>query len=361
MMKLTTICGAGDILTETERTVDMPIPMLLGADVGATHTRLALEGVRDPHAARAHECEGSSAIRVDGAGFNVRSSGPDALDHFEQTLARAFAQLESGSILEKAVFGISGAGPARHERIEALVREAVVSQATAHHLQVDPANVRVVDDLCTAFASAFPASPSRPTGVLVLAGTGAASVSYVRGVESVRRDGMGWFLGDIGSAVWLGKRALEATAADLDARGPATALTGRICEELGFHPRENAASLDPRQALIREVYDLAPAEYGRFAPIVTELGHLGEGEGDQVAREIVAEAIESLLEGALALAKPLRGESPVCVVLAGGVLTSRGPIGDLVRYALEREGFDVREAASPLDGALALARAESRL
>lgn len=354
-MKLTTTCGVDDILGETERTADMPISVILGADVGATHTRLAIEG------ADGRSGESFTPVRVEGAGFNVRSSGPDALEHFEQTLARAFAPLDTGSTLEKAVFGISGAGPARHERIEALVREAVVSQAASHHIQVDPANVRVVDDLCTAFASAFPASASRPTGVLVLAGTGAASVSYVRGVESVRRDGMGWLLGDVGSAVWLGKRALEAVAADLDARGSSTALTDRVCAALGFNPRDTAAQLDPRQALIREAYDLTPAEYGRFAPIVTELGHFGEGESDEVAREIVAQAVDSLLEGALALADPLRGNSPVSVVLAGSVLTARGPIGDLMRYALEREGFDVREAASPLDGALALARAETRL
>ena len=342
-MKLTTTCGVDDILGETERTGDMPISVILGADVGATHTRLAIEG------ADARSRESFTPVRVEGAGFNVRSSGPDALERFEQTLARAFTPLDPGSTLEKAVLGISGAGPARHERIEALVREAVVSQAASHDIQVDPANVRVVDDLCTAFASAFPASASRPTGVLVLAGTGAASVS------------MGWLLGDVGSAVWLGKRALEAVAADLDARGSSTALTDRVCEALGFNPRDTAAQLDPRQALIREAYDLTPAEYGRFAPIVTELGHFGEGESDEVAREIVAQAVDSLLEGALALADPLRGNSPVGVVLAGSVLTARGPIGDLMRYALEREGFDVREAASPLEGALALARAETRL
>lgn len=225
-------------------------------------------------------------------------------------------------------------------------------------MQVDPSHVRVVDDLCTAFVSAFPRSTSAPTGVLVLAGTGAASVSYVNGKESVRRDGMGWILGDVGSAVWLGKRALEAAAADLDARGSATALTARVCGALGFDPNDATAALDPRQALIREAYELNPAEFGRFAPIVTELGKIGDESADQVAREIVAEAVDCLLEGARALADPLLGDAPVSIVLAGSVLTARGPIGDLVRYALERDGFTVREAASPLDGALALARGD---
>lgn len=68
----------------------MPISVILGADVGATHTRLAIEG------ADGQTGESFTPVRVEGAGFNVRSSGPDALEHFEQTLARAFAPLDTG-------------------------------------------------------------------------------------------------------------------------------------------------------------------------------------------------------------------------------------------------------------------------
>lgn len=360
-MKLTTKCGPRDILKGMESASSKSKTFLLAADVGATHTRLVLTPVERGASRAVAPEEGpnsEAAIRTDGPGFNVRSSGADARAHFEETLDRAFAELERVSSVAHAVFGVSGAGPARHDRIEELVRQAVTSRAAAHDVKVGAQSVRVVDDLCTAFVSAFASTTSTPTGVLVLAGTGAASVSYVNGEESVRRDGMGWILGDVGSAVWLGKRALEAVAADLDARGPATALTARVCGALGFNPSEAHPRLDPRQALIREVYDLTPAEYGRFAPIVTELGQFANESGDQVAREIVAEAVECLLEGALALAEPLRGGAPTSIVLAGSVLTARGPIGDLVRYALEREGFEVREAASPLDGALALARAD---
>ena len=59
-------------------------------------------------------------------------------------------------------------------------------------------------------------------------GTGAVTVLF-RGRQGVaRRDGMGWLLGDIGSAVWLGRRTLQTVAADLDQRGRRTVLTERF-------------------------------------------------------------------------------------------------------------------------------------
>src|SRR5699024_420991 len=89
-----------------------------------------------------------------------------------------------------------------------------------------------------------------------------------RGREGVaRRDGMGWLLGDIGSAVWLGRRTLQAVAADLDQRGRRTVLTERVGEMLDLDLRAGRTPPSPtgdvRQDLIRALDELAPASSPR--------------------------------------------------------------------------------------------------
>src|SRR5699024_12245759 len=96
----------------------------------------------------------------------------------------------------------------------------------------------------------------------------------------------GWLLGDIGSAVWLGRRTLEAVAADLDGRGPRTRLTEEIGAVLDLDLREGrlppSPTGDPRQDLIRALDEplpaAAPAALGSFAPLP------GSIPGDAVAR-----------------------------------------------------------------------------
>ncbi|MGO3211296.1 MAG: hypothetical protein ACTIJK_16045, partial [Brachybacterium sp.] len=89
----------------------------------------------------------------------------------------------------------------------------------------------------------------------MVGGSGAVAVRFQDREAVARRDGMGWLLGDIGSAVWLGRRTLEAVAADIDGRGPRTLLTEEVGELLALDLREGllppSATGDPRQDLIR--------------------------------------------------------------------------------------------------------------
>lgn len=396
----------------------MTARFVLAGDIGATHTRLQLAPLRPGHPAQsppgrpAHLSAGHPADLplgheetralpvVTGGGFNVHASGSGGLAAFLETARRAFGQLPGAAVIAAAHLGISGAGAARHGEIEPLVRDELARLGEGSGIGVDPASIRVSDDLITAFTSAMgdPDAPSRaaaPSGILLLAGSGAACVRYLNAREVSRVDGMGWLLGDVGSGIWLGRRALEAAAADLDGRGPATALTARVLGALGIDPpgergRDSQArpqevpvrpgalagerlpgpssESDARTQLIRAAYALSPAEWGRFGPLVSALadpvGAAGAGTGadspDLVARSIAAEAVEALLHHVELVADPDQG--PTTVVLAGSVLAGDGadaPIGRLVRYALTRSGHTVVEARSPLAGALRLARAEA--
>ncbi|MDN6328037.1 MAG: N-acetylglucosamine kinase [Brachybacterium sp.] len=315
-----------------------PTPLLvIAGDIGGTSSRLVLAPL-----------DGAVIAEAEGPGANLRSSGADAFDHVAATtrevLERGRAALGGHGEVAAVALGISGAGPARAAEVRGAIGERL------RGLGIDAARIRITDDLHTAFL----AGGVGDDGLLVLAGTGAVAVRFHDREAVARRDGMGWLLGDIGSAVWLGRRTLEAVAADLDGRGPRTHLTEEIAAMLDLDLREGrlppSTTGDPRQDLIRALDEQlpagAPAALGRFAPVP---GRIPE---DPVAREILETAISHVLDTVRALDP--RVELPV--VLAGSVLTGAGPIHDEVTEALRAAGRSLSTAPTGLPGALLLAR-----
>ncbi|MDO5662054.1 MAG: BadF/BadG/BcrA/BcrD ATPase family protein [Brachybacterium sp.] len=303
-----------------------PAPLLLAADVGGTSSRVAIV-----------TADGTPVAEATGGGCNLRSSGPAALDALRVTAAEALGDRD-GADVHRAVLAIAGAGPAAHGRVTEAVRDAL------GQLGIPPGAITVTDDLAAAFLSGGVGED----GVLLLAGTGAVAARFERGQMVSRTDGMGWLLGDIGSGVWLGRRVLEAVAADLDDRGPRTALTERLGEQLGLALRDGSASptRDVRQDLIAALDGLTPAQWGRFAPLP------GQMLPDPVAREILDTAARALIQNVHRL------DPGHCdpVVLAGGVLTGTGPLREELITGLEAAGRTVATATSGLAGALHLAQ-----
>ncbi|MGP9539917.1 N-acetylglucosamine kinase [Brachybacterium sp. AOP43-C2-M15] len=311
--------------------------LVIAGDIGGTSARLALAPLGGPVVAEA-----------EGPGANLRSSGPAAFDVLVETvrevLQRGRQVLGGDGEVAAMALGISGAGPAR----AAQVREAVGERLA--RLDIPPERILVTDDLHTAFL----AGGAGDDGLLVLAGTGAVAVRFHDREPVARRDGMGWLLGDIGSAVWLGRRTLEAVAADIDGRGPHTRLTEEIGRILDLDLREGehppSATGDPRQDLIRALDEHlpagAPAALGLFARVP---GSIVE---DPVAREIIDTAIGHVLD----TVRALDPDASLPVVLAGSVLTGPGPIHDGVEQGLRSAGRSFRTAPTGLPGALLLAR-----
>ena len=317
--------------------------LVIAGDVGGTRSRLV-----------AAPLDGAVLARLDGPGANLRSSGASALEDLADTigefLARARRALEAegacaeGAEVAAVALGISGAGPARAAEVRAAVAEHLTG------LGIPAERLLITDDLHTAFLSGGVGDD----GLLVLAGTGAVAVRFHDRQAVARRDGMGWLLGDIGSAVWLGRRTLEAIAADLDGRGPRTLLTEEVGAALGLDLREGqrppSPTGDPRQDLIRALDEQlpagAPAALGRFAPLPARV------RTDPVASDILHTAIAHVLDTIQALDP----EAVLAVVLAGSVLTSPGPLHDEVTASLQDRRRTVRAAPDGLPGALLLAR-----
>lgn len=332
--------------------------LLLGADVGATNSRVAVR------AGTQGGCLGRLLGSARGPGYNRNSSGADALTGLADTVAQATGQAitalgpgDPGQPQARllAVLGIAGAGPAHHHEVQEAVRDALEDQLRHTAVHVGREDLIVLDDQVTAFA----AGNANGTGLLLLAGTGSAAVRYRDFTTVARCDGMGWLLGDTGSAVWIGRQVLQAVAAHLDARGRATALTAAVLEHLGLQsssadPSDGSArsrAADHRQPLIAAVHRLSPAQWGTFARLPQMF------PADPVSRQILERAAAELIAKVDALGPVNPGER---IVLTGSVLDHNATVRAAVRAGLEERGLEIRTDAAPLDGALELAVRELR-
>lgn len=157
------------------------------------------------------------------------------------------------------------------------------------------------------------ASAGRP-GIVVIAGGG--SIGY--GVNAEGREalagGLGFLLGDDGSAWYLGLQAIIAATRANDGRGPETALLPFVREHYG---------LDSIREIARVIYaaDFVRSAVSGIAPEVVRIA-----ETDGVAREIVVSAGEKLAEIALAVARQLHAPGDAIDMFPTGGVFAAGPL-----------------------------------
>jgi glucosamine kinase len=279
------------------------VDLVIGVDAGGTTTRCLLA-----------DTQGQPVGVGTAAGLNQHSSGGDPVDRLARAVAGALAGHDPAAV-RAGTLGVAGAGAAGLAEVHRQATDAWRRLG----LDGDPV---VVPDLLAAFAAGTPA----PNGVVLVAGTGAGAAAVVDRGVAWQADGAGWLLGDVGSAVWLAREALVAAVADLDGRGPATALTEPLLGRLLDRP----APYDVQDVIAR-AYAVPPASLGMLAAVVTE--HSGR---DPVAGEIVGRGVAGLL----ASLDAVRLDAPGPVVLAGALLTSSGPVRDGVAAGIAERGFD---------------------
>jgi len=177
-----------------------------------------------------------------------------------------------------------------------------------------------------------------PDGYAVIAGTGAGAIRVEDGRQVGTADGLGWLLGDDGSGFWIGHRVARAALADLDGRGPSTALTPLLLERLGVPPPTGAADREPILAVVRALYAAPPVRLADLARLVFEV------EDDGVADRILDDAAAGLARTLNAVRSPtLAGP----LVLGGGILGRGGRLADRLAAA-----SGAQEVDTVVDGAL---------
>ncbi len=178
--------------------------------------------------------------------------------------------------------------------------------------------------------SAYFSATAEPSGYLVLSGTGATGARIEDWRLTRVCDGVGWLLGDEGSGFWVGREVVRAAAADLDQRGPATALTemvlAEVADEVPPPPDQSthvAARADDMWRLMSRVYGRRPVACADFAPLALTAA----AAGDPVAGGIVERAGAGLLATCAAIV----ADDDRPLVLAGGLLHDQSPLSARIR------------------------------
>jgi N-acetylglucosamine kinase-like BadF-type ATPase len=179
-------------------------------------------------------------------------------------------------------------------------------------------------DVIADVEAAWHATLGAERGVIVLSGTGSIALGRDARGRWARAGGLGPLLGDEGSAFWIGREWLRATAGEAARRRFATSPHA-----------------------VRAVAALAPRVVARAR------------RGQRAAARIVAAAQAHLAAQAAAVARALRLPPPVVVGGAGSVMEDRWFAAG-VRQALARTGVRAhwRESSGePVDAAVRLAAA----
>lgn len=287
--------------------------IVLGADVGGTSMRLALF------------TDGEELARVEAPGVTMRGGEGAALAARLGDLARPLLARAGATRADAFVVGAAGTGreAERGELERALDRQRLAWK------------VIVTTDAELARAAAFKGSP----GVLLTAGTGSIAVGLDQQGTLLRAGGLGWRMGDQGSAYWLGTRGLQAVGAMHDRVGQVTHLAEGLCARAGV------AGI---AGLVRWSVNATTAEVAALGPAVVA----SADRGDPVAMGIVQEGVDLLARLALAA-----GGATLPVALSGGLLAPGRALRErVVRELTERHNVKVNPVAvDPCRGAPVLA------
>ena len=168
----------------------------------------------------------------------------------------------------------------------------------------DPDHIWIDHDAATNLAGATAGAP----GVMVIAGSG--SIAY--GINQVggegRAGGLGYLMGDEGSAWWIGITALQAAAAAADGRGPETELLPFVLEYYDLPTIRHIHTFIYADTFTRPMVSEISVDVARLA------------ESDKVARKIMSDAGERLAIMVLATIRQIHQPADeVDVYPTGGV------------------------------------------
>src|SRR4051794_2458872 len=294
---------------------------LVAVDAGGTHTRAVV-------VAPTGRCLGYAVA----GGGNPTAVGPESA---------------AGSVADSVVEALGRAEvPSTQIRLVVLAMAGAGSTPVADHLRRRLAGIGLdaptvfESDLLATYVSGTPA----PDGYAVIAGTGAGAIRVEDGRQVAVADALGWLLGDEGSGFWIGRRVVRAALADLDGRGPSTALTPLMLARLGVSAPSAASHREPISAVVRALYAGPPVRLADYARLVFEV------DGDATADSILDDPAAALARTLDAVRSPTVSGP---LVLGGGILGRAPLLAD--RLAAAYGGDEVHAVADGTVGVSVLA------
>ena len=298
--------------------------IVLGMDVGASHTRAVLADERGQILGVGRAGSGNwEGVGLEGA----RQAYTTALD-----AVLADAGLEREAIAASA-YGLAGLDwPSDVGRLGPVIASLGV-----------PGPREMVNDVVLLLR----AGTSDGVGVAAIAGSGTKVVGRNRAGQTASTFGAGYPFTDWGGAWDIAAAAVHAVTRAYFKMGPATALTERMQALAG-----TGETIELLEGIMRRHVDVG----GRFAPQVFACA----AGGDAVAQEIVGRVGKRIGANVLVVARELEMlDEPFDLVTAGGVFSSRSPLlYQSLADTLQEEAVQVNLVplnAPPVVGAILLA------
>ncbi|HUW71689.1 MAG TPA: BadF/BadG/BcrA/BcrD ATPase family protein [Candidatus Humimicrobiaceae bacterium] len=190
----------------------------------------------------------------------------------------------------------------------------------------------------------FRSGADEKDGIVLIGGSGCATHGW-RKSQEVKVDAWG-YLSEMGSAFWVGQKALQAIWRELDGRGPKTLITKLVFQKLKIKNKET---------LIEKIYSKNPFKV--ILPL-SVLVDKASKKGDKIAKDIMREAGKELALSANTAVRKLNFQKfKFPLVLIGSMFKSKIVL-DTVKKEIKKVAPGVkfiRPKAEPVIGAVKLA------
>lgn len=293
---------------------------LVGIDSGGTHTNIR---ILTPDGAQRSVPEISRSLTSNRSDAELRS-----------ILEEIFSAVQVHTLGQKSFVWISAAGYAHstRERFLRLLKSAVGNFS---------GRIGIANDAVTLLLAHVQET------VIVIAGTGSASMALLGSGKVITRGGDEWVAADFGSAFWIGLNGIRAAYRAVEG-GDDTALRRSLAEH---YLRLKSDGEREERLVIGEIVrrlaglgtDTKPV-IASFAGNVTRQAELG----DEVAQTIVRHAVEDLAAAATRVYRELAEHARPRAVpprfLINGSVAARSPFySEAFRASLNQNLFDVRQ------------------
>ncbi|HVV68160.1 MAG TPA: BadF/BadG/BcrA/BcrD ATPase family protein [Gammaproteobacteria bacterium] len=295
----------------------------IGVDGGGTHTRALLANA-----------EGELLGRAEAGSTNRNHHSREVVRrNLREAILTAMGDVATGQELAGIFLGMCGVST-DDDRADtvSIVREITEIPATVP--------VRVENDAWIGLAGGLLGR----SGMVLIVGTGSACFGLREDGKSLWCGGWGALADDVGSAPWIGTRALQAAVRCEDGRIPSTLLRDYVFNFLGICEPRKLIDRIHNQGLTRE-------EIGQLAPKVLQAYVLGDIE----AKKIITDAVSELSLLVATVAKNLFQHQPSELILVGGLALSGKPFQNLLIERIIQDSPEVSVPTpemSPVQGAV---------
>lgn len=247
-----------------------------------------------------------------------------SLTQIVETLCR-YADI-SNEDLEMVSLGLAGVDRPDDKKIVTEIVESIVKSKIKLHNDV-------VSELVGANGKSY--------GVITISGTGSISYGIDSKGKSVRSGGWGHIIGDEGSGYDIGRKALVSILRAYDKRDKETLLTKKVLDFL---------NLKTVNDIIGYVYnkDITREHIAKIAPIVLE----GANENDITSKNILNEAVDSLVEITEIVINQLEFENTISLTYGGGILKKNKYVQNKFIETLNMKIDKVNVTQPQFDGAI---------